>query len=294
MNSLPPWILAEPAAFISEVEKRLGELPIDYAERYLPSDLGKKGADRRLMAGTLVLLTEATAGPEGASQPAFNLLLIKRSSMVSQGGDLSSPGGILQPNLDCWLRLLIVTGILPVLQGLPRQRLKDRDKRTFELATLFLANALRETWEEIGLSPCNIHFLGALPSYSLTMFSRTIFPILALIKKPTAFKLNHEVEKIVSIPLISLLREENYGLLKLEFPDSPGEKPSAPGFFPCFIHHGRDSRDVLWGATYQIVISFMKLFFSLPDPGNNAPPVIVKTVDNRYLKGDIQSPRDKF
>ncbi len=282
MKPLPLSILTRPDDFIAVVEKRLGELKLDYAERYLPSALAG-GEERPLMAGTLVLLTETAAGQEGKRPPGLDLLLIKRSNLVSQGGDLCSPGGMIQPNLDRWLRLLIIAGILPVIRGIPRRCLKCRDKRTFHLVTLFLANAIREAWEEIGLRPYQVHFLGALPTYRLTMFARTIFPVLALIKKQHVFRLNHEAEKIVPIPLISLLQEENYGLLRLEMADPEGEKSSAPGIFPCFIHQDHDMREVLWGATYHIVTSFLKLFFSLPAPGKNTGPVIVKTIDRSYL-----------
>lgn len=292
MNPLYPSLLSEPDRFIGEVEKRLGEVPLDYAERYLPS-FSATGPDRRLLAGTLVLLTEKPASREGAGWPELNLLLIKRSNRVSQGGDLSSPGGMLQPNLDRLLRLLIVTGILPGLRGIRRRQLLGRDKRTFYLVTLFLANAIRETWEEIGLRPRNIHFLGALPTYSLSLFARTIFPLVALIKENPVLRLNHEVEKIVSIPLLSFLKEENYGLLRLEMADRKAENTAATGDFPCFIHQDHDTREVLWGATFQIVTSFMKLFFALPTPGRNAGSMVVKTINDHYLKGykrDLPSP----
>ena len=42
---------------------------------------------------------------------------------------------------------------------------------------LFLAVALRETWEEMGLNPLNIKFLGMLPEQGLIVFDRSIFPM---------------------------------------------------------------------------------------------------------------------
>ena len=72
---------------------------------------------------------------------------------------------------------LLKTGIIPtVMRGMKSNSSQSRDKETASLIHLFLTTALREAWEEIGLNPFNIKFLGALPSYSLTLFARTIFP----------------------------------------------------------------------------------------------------------------------
>lgn len=284
MNPLPPSIIYEQDKFLAEVKKRLGEVELDYTESYKEATTKKP----RLLAGTLLLLTEAPIGRESTNRPDFHFLLIKRSHLVSQSGDLGSPGGILQPVLDRFLRLLIVTGIIPILRGVPRQLLESRDKRTFFLTTLFLANALRETREEIGLKPGNILFLGALPTYPLTMFARTIFPLIAMVKNRPLFKLNHEVGKIVSIPLSAFFQEENYGLLNLQRSGCDDDKSSPSANLPCFIYQDEDGQEVLWGATYQIVIFFLKLFFLLPDQGARRP-VIRKILDHNYLHGTRQS-----
>ncbi len=268
MKRMTPSILSERDNFLSLVENRLGKLELDYAERF--AALGKKpdGRPGHLLAGVLVLLSHETPAT-GSKEAGFHLILIKRSRLVSQPGDLACPGGMLRPVVDRLLRPLLTTGIIPVLQGLTREELWKRDRLSRDTATLFLTTALRESREEIGLSPLNVNFLGPLPSYSLTLRAMTIFPSLGFIKKPAAFRLNYEVDKIVSIPLSAFFQADHYRWLSLETGAARGEGLTAPRDFPCFIHRDHDTREILWGATYQIVTFFLKSIFDFPLP---APP----------------------
>jgi len=107
---------------------------------------------------------------------------------------------------------------------------RRRGNAAFNDITLFLANAVRESWEEIRLSPFNIRFLGPLPSYSLHLFTRTIFPVVCLVEKKWKFHPNREVEKMVEIPLQSFYNEDNYGFFPSILPQT---KRKMSGNFPA-------------------------------------------------------------
>lgn len=283
---MTPSILSEPDNFISLVEHRLGKLDLDYSQRFDDFRKGQNERPGHLMAGVLVLLAlETTSNGLENKEAGFQLILTKRSHLVSQAGDLGCPGGILRPIADRLLRPIITTGLVPVLRGISLELLKRRDRFTRHATTLFLTTALRETWEEIGLSPFNLRFLGPLPTYSLKLRALTIFPIVAFIRKPAAFRLNHEVEKIVSIPVSSFFAAGNYGSLSLETKAGSGKGLIMPGDFPCFIHRVHDTSDILWGATYQIVTFFLKSIFDIPLPAPVSEQRIVKELDRQYLRG---------
>ncbi|MDI6725503.1 MAG: CoA pyrophosphatase [Smithellaceae bacterium] len=285
---MTPSILSEPDNFLSLVEHRLGKLELDYSHRF--ADRRKRQSERpdHLMAGVLVLLALETTSNDNENRKAgFQLILTKRSPLVSQPGDLGCPGGILRPIADRLLRPIITTGLFPVLRGIPFEHLKRRDRFSRHATTLFLTTALREAWEEIGLSPFNLRFLGPLPSFSLKLRALTIFPLVAFIKKPAAFRLNHEVERIVSIPVSSFFAAANYGSLSLETKEEGGKRLILPGDFPCFIHRVHDTSDILWGATYQIVTFFLKSIFDFPLPAPVSGQRIVKELDRQYLRGGV-------
>jgi hypothetical protein len=42
---------------------------------------------------------------------------------------------------------------------------------------------------------------------------------------------------------------------------------------------------VLWGATFRIVMSFVKIVFGFSAPSMDSLPLIYKTLNERYLNG---------
>ena len=86
--------------------ERLGSAPNDFLERVRNNELQAEG-ERRLKAGVLF--------PLHYSEKGFVVYLIKRSELVSQAGDLSFPGGMLNPFLDRILMRLIQFRCLPVM-----------------------------------------------------------------------------------------------------------------------------------------------------------------------------------
>ena len=249
------------------VRDKLASVPVDYKEMNFKIDKSRQESSGHLKAAVVLLLNFKNI--DGKSEYVFQL--IKRSDAVSQGGDISCPGGMLQPGRDHFLNFFIKTGILPALHGRQSRHIQSGDKETASLIHLFLTNALREAWEEIGLNPFNIRFLGALPSYSLTLFARTIFPVVCLTRKPFKYRLSPEVEKILEIPLSYFFNGDNYATLNIKTSLEKDTK-TLPYQMPCLtIPDGEGGEDILWGATFNIINNFLRIISdnSLPVPSSS-------------------------
>ncbi|MFA4917397.1 MAG: hypothetical protein WC560_12110 [Syntrophales bacterium] len=175
-------LLSQKNEFIELVIEKLGRLPLDFSEKM---QFIRTTGKTNQAAGVLLPLRFREELSEGRVGGEFIFQLIKRSGTVSQPGDLSCPGGLLHRFLDPLLRLFVIGRLLPIIKGnVLKKYAREQDAETFRIMTLFLANASRESWEEIRLSPWNVHFLGPLPAYSLTIFKRTIFPLVGFVKNP--------------------------------------------------------------------------------------------------------------
>ena len=72
------------------------------------------------------------------------------------------------------------------------------------------AAALRETEEEIGLSPADVEVIGRGPDY-LTGSGYHIVPVLGLVEPDTEFVLNeYEVSDVFEVPLAFLMNPDNH------------------------------------------------------------------------------------
>jgi hypothetical protein len=100
------------------------------------------------------------------------------------------------------------------------------------------------------------------------------------------FRPNWEVELILPISFDSLLDPGNYGTC-IFLEDEEGFQPWGEGArsFPCFIHKWNGKQEVLWGATYRIVMSFLKLLYHFEPPPMQDRPVIRGSLSQSYLTG---------
>ena len=163
--------------------------------------------------------------------------------------------------------------------GLP----KLREKRIGGLL-LLLGNALRESWEELRLSPFNVEFLGPLPAYRLHHRAWIIFPLVGRVKHSWQPKLNWEVEKIVSIPLEDFFYPENHAVYSLDVPESLVDQGIPdPWEFPCLVHTDDDGEEILWGATFEIIRTFFQRVFGFSFPVSDQPRVIRRPLVPNYL-----------
>lgn len=266
----------------ARITEALGVTPIDYSERYETIRGGRKEGAQA--AGVLLLIRMEGNTPF--------LQLIKRSATVAQPGDLSCPGGMLHGAIDVAFRSLLCSGAMPVIQGRPRELSRLRGHLEHRLICLFLANALRETWEELGLNPLRIRFLGPLPTYSLILFRRTIFPLMGMVDAPWMFRPNREVARVVEIPLASFFAEESYGRYVVTYTEVSGSKEEVCQDFPCLIHREPDgTEEILWGATFYIIMKMLKIVFDfdLPDWRKGRP--IKRSLRADYLTGQRSAGR---
>jgi hypothetical protein len=168
-----------------------------------------------------------------------------------------------------------------------RSYLKLKGPANFRETTLFLANSLRESWEEIGLSPLNVRFLGPLPCNPLLAFTRIIFPLVGYVKHDWRPRLSGEVEKVVNIPVREFFNDDNYCLYTIES-DYPLRNNVAPRReFPCFCVTEEDgSPEILWGATFFIIMNFLKNILGLEVPDSHRSRVFKKVLGSDYIFGN--------
>jgi len=268
-----------PDKFLPLAIRRLGEFPdLDYAKTWSTIQAGKAKDGNRRAAGVLLLF-----GCQERMDGDIFVYLIKRSRRVSQGGDISCPGGMLAPRLDSFIKVLIDFYFLPVMTGQPRRYARRRGKETFNLITLFLGNALRETWEEVGLSPWSVKFLGPLPTYSLYTLERTIFPLVGWIRKPWSARPSKEVDKVFKVPLEAFFAQGNYA----HFSITSDYDTSYHQELPAFIVRDEDgNQEILWGATFNIVTRFLKLVFDFSLPEISKEASFHRILTPEYITGN--------
>ena len=276
-----PGLFTDRTDFPARIIVKLGIRHCDFQETFRQINVGRRTDRHRRAAGVLLPLLFREASPGGKGQFVFQL--IKRSSLVPQPGDLSLPGGMLHPVLDRLLRPILIHGPFPILRGKARAYALQQQAPAFRFITLFLTNALRESWEEIRLSPARVRFLGPLPTYSLTLFRRTIFPLAGFVENPGPPRPNREVEKIVEITLSAFYREDLFGCYLIDASDSTGNRSLQ---YPCLIQRDSDgTQEVLWGATFHIIISFLGIVMDYRLPEWRNGPGIVRSLHPDYLTG---------
>ncbi|MBM4312732.1 MAG: hypothetical protein FJ122_02295 [Deltaproteobacteria bacterium] len=277
-------LLSHRDAFLARAIERLGTYPSDFLSAVAKTKRSRFITEPRQAAGVLLPLLFRRPSSGDRSKMQFVFQLIKRSSRVSQPGDLSCPGGMISPIIDRILQTFLIHGPNPVIRGPARAYAFQREPALRRIMTLFLVNALRESWEEIGLSPFRVRFLGPLPTYALARFKRTIFPLAGFIEKPVPPNHNREVEKIVEIPLFSFYDERSIGCYVLSAPDPADHGIVKSIQHPCLIHHHPDgAREILWGATFHICVQFLEIVmdYSLPDWEKGC--VVHRTLGPDYL-----------
>jgi 8-oxo-dGTP pyrophosphatase MutT (NUDIX family) len=280
-------ILMDQEGFRQHVIEALGRSPLDYLEQVKFMEEKKYGSVPWGGAGVLLPLyfsQDRKLGNDGLGRYVF--LLNKRSNRVQQAGDLCAPGGGVHPFWDGLSQKILRFGLLPLARGPAFERAKQRGKATYGKILFFLGNALRESWEEIHLSPFNVEFLGPSPTYRLQARRWIIFPLVGRVKRAWRHKLSVEVEKIVSIPLQAFFLPENYALYSLEVPENLiAQGIPNPWNFPCLVYGGEGEEEILWGATFKVIRSFLKIVFDHPPPLPDGQRVISRPLGSHYFSG---------
>jgi len=126
-----------------------------------------KRCRRTMQAG---LVPAAVLVPLFLRNGAYHLLLTKRTDhLLHHGGEISFPGGALNP--------------------------EERPEQ----------GALRETWEEVGIHPGQVEILGVLDDFS-SIHNYLVTPLVGIIPGDYPYSVNHdEIERIIEAPVAHFL-----------------------------------------------------------------------------------------
>jgi len=109
--------------------------------------------------------------------------------------------------------------------------------------------ALRETHEEIGIEPSTAKVIGELNSMSTVVSNSHIVPIVASFQTVPSFRAaNREVDRVFSVPLCELVREDTYSQEHWVFSD----RELQVNFFYL-------DDETIWGATARVLFQIVML-----------------------------------
>jgi len=280
-------LLYDQEEFRQRVTELLARGPVDFLEQFEFIEKQKGGPAPWEGAGVLLpLYFLEEKGPSRKHSGQYVFLLNKRSNQVPQAGDLCAPGGGIHPFWDTLFQKVLQAGFFPPARGPAFKRARLRGKAAYARILFFLANALRESWEEIHLSPFNVEFLGPLQPYRLQSRRWIIFPLVGRVKQAWRPRLSREVEKVVSIPLEFFFLPENYALYSLEVPEKlVAQGIPSPWEFPCLVYAEGGEEEILWGATFTVIRLFLKTVLGLPLPSPDGRRVIHRPLVANYFSG---------
>ncbi len=269
------------------VVEALGREPVEYLAEF--DFIDKRRKNRKTWTGGAVLLPlyfREDRDREEKTSGRYVFLLSKRSKSVQQPGDLCAPGGGIDPFLDSLSGMLLRFGLLPGIRGPGLSLAEQKGKLAYRKLLFLLGNALRESWEELRLSPFNVEFLGPLPTYHLRHRPLVIFPLVGRVKHSWKPKLSWEVDKIVSIPLEKFFDRANYAVYSLEVPEKlVAQGIPNPWEFPCLVHQEDGEEEILWGATFEIIRTFFKIVFGFSFPVPEKGKIVRRPLPSNYLSG---------
>ncbi len=234
---------------------------------------------------SVLLLLGQTHGVNGCRKGPC-LILNKRSRYVKQAGDLCFPGGGISPRRDAIMARILKLPGMPLLRWPYWTDWRRKDRSRADLMALFFAIGLRESFEEMRLNPLGVNLVGPLPPQRLRMFQRTIYPVAAWVPHQRYFFPNWEVESIVPLPIDLLLRPGGYLRCRLIYPGDVQEKfKRRAEDLPCFRFDDGNGSQLLWGATYHIVTTFLGLVLGFRPPPLGSRPLVMKVMAPNYLSG---------
>lgn len=223
---------------------------------------------------------------DGESAPEICVILNKRSREVRQSGDLCCPGGTVETQIDPYLAKLLLIPGSPLSRWPFWSEFRCKRPQEARVLSLLFATALRESWEEMRLNPLGVRFLGPLPSERLVLFKRIIYPMVGWVLRQRHFTPSWEVEKILAIPVRSLLNPVHYANYRVYVPPNVEKKLNRRvQDMPCFLHRQQNHTEVLWGATYRIVVHFVELLFGFKPPDISTLPMVPGVMDENYIHG---------
>ena len=239
------------------------------------------------LKGLSVVLLPIGVDPScSPNSPEPCLILNKRSQRVRQPGDICCPGGGVEPRVDAFMAQLLRLPGSPLRNWRHYSRWRHDHPRELRRLHLLLATALREGLEEMRLNPLTVRFLGSLPSEHLVMFRRIIQPLVVWVDRQKHFHPNWEVERVVRIPLRRLLNPDHYICYRLSMPWRHAQAIDGGRLdLPAFRFTTDQGTEILWGATYRIVMGFMGQILGFSAPGLESLEVVERELTPQYMTG---------
>jgi len=118
--------------------------------------------------------------------------------------------------------------------------------------------ALREAHEEIGVNPADVELLGRLTPLAIDVSGHLLHPVVGRMSERPRFQVaDREVERLIEVPVASLLRPDNVKWERRQRSRPPHEIMDAPYFEVEGAH--------VWGATAMVLAEFLALLVDL-DP----------------------------
>jgi 8-oxo-dGTP pyrophosphatase MutT (NUDIX family) len=270
----------DPEAFRRRVVERLEDGPVDFVEQMQFVEEKQRAGERFAASAVLLPLELDPSGKEVA------VILNKRSVYVQQAGDLCFPGGGTDRRLDGVLSRLLAWGILPTGRSGPLRKLIKSSPRAREVFLLVLAGVLRESWEEMRLPPWKVEYMGPLPTLWMQSFPRVIFPVVGTVRPGWKARPNWEVESVLRRPLRALFDPENYAICKFLIASPSDEGQAVHEWeYPCMVMKSGAGEEILWGATFKILMNFMERVFDLSVAKINPSRRVVKELSPYYFSG---------
>ena len=273
-------LVGHPEAFRARVVERLDDGPVDFVEQMQFVE-EKQEAGEKYAASAVLLPLE-----RDASSQEYGVILNKRSTYVQQAGDLCFPGGATDRRLDRILSRLLAWRILPTGRSEPLRRLLRSSPRSREVFLFVLSGVLRESWEEMRLPPWKVEYMGALPTIWMQSFPRVIFPVVGRVRPGWKARPNWEVESVLRLPLRAFLDSANYATCRFLVQTPSEEGQSIHEWeYPCLVINDSTGEEILWGATFKILMNFMERVFELPIEQIKPSRRVVKELCPHYFTG---------
>ena len=273
-------LFTQEKAFRNHLIQRLRLSDVDFPEQMnLIQDKQRKG-ERWSASGILLLLEYDKREKE------WVIVLNKRSTYVQQPGDLCCPGGGTGNRTDRILGCLLNRILLPSSFSKSFRILREVPESEKGTMGMVIAAVLREGWEEMRLPPWRVEYLGGLRSHRLHSFPKIIFPVVGRTTGRWRARPNWEVEKVVPVPVRSFFDPSNYALLNLIVPPSLNRNDGlGQSELPCLVIGDDDQREILWGATFNIIINFLSIVLDLPLELLQTKNTVEKDLPVHYFTG---------
>lgn len=120
--------------------------------------------------------------------------------------------------------------------------------------------ALRESYEEVGISPASVEVIGRLSRLATVTGETAITPVVGILARRPRLRPNpSEVERAFDVSVTDLLAEQAYRQERWRVAEGP----------PRPMHFFEVAGEVVWGATARIVFELLVLLVSPRPPSRS-------------------------